>query len=258
MTDKLAAYARAACLRGGLNLRGLPLIPKRCWPDAPYNRTAFNVFVSWIHRLQLDNVNWVVDVGANHGDFAQAASALHPAAQVLLVEPLPTLLPGLKHRSTRREGRWHPVPTALGRASGQATLHVDPGDDTIGSLMGFNKEYLRSHPETKPRQTFQCEVTTLDRLCAGHSIGTIDLLKLDVEGFEFEVLAGAVEMLPKTRAVVVEVSRTRHADEVNDPLLKMIALLESAGLSLAAMLPSIYSTELPWQPIEFNLLARRP
>jgi FkbM family methyltransferase len=257
-SEKLTAYLRAASLRGGVNLRGLPLIPKRCWPGVPHNRTAFNQFVAWVHRLQLDNVRWVVDGGANHGDFAQAASTVHPAAQVLLVEPLPVLHVELNRRAGGRGGRWHLVPAALGRAPGQATLHVDPKMDDVGSLMGFNEEYLRSHPEVKPRQSFPCEVTTLDRLCSDRGLGLIDLLKLDVEGFEFEALAGAVGMLLRTRAVVVEVSRTRHAGEESDPLLRMVSLLEGAGLALVALLPSVYSAERPWQPIEFNLLARRP
>jgi hypothetical protein len=95
-------------------------------------------------------------------------------------------------------------------------------------------------------------------MCAERGIGLIDLLKLDVEGFEFEVLAGAGGMLPRTRAVIVEVSRTRHAGEESDPLLRMISLLQEMGLALVALLPSLYSAEQPWQPIEFDLLARRP
>jgi FkbM family methyltransferase len=258
ITEKIAAYLRAARIRGGLNLRGLPLIPKRCWADAPYNRTAFNEFVSWINRLGLDNVRWVVDVGANHGDFAQAASAVHPDSQVLLVEPLPTLHPEITRRAGNRAGRWQLASVALGRSAGNSTLYVDPLVDSVGSLLGFNDEYLREHPETKPGKQFTCEVMTLDNLCHERKVQTIDLLKLDVEGFEFEALAGAAEMLPRTRSVIVEVSRTRHAGGENDPLLKMISLLEAAGLALVAMLPAVYSKDHPWQPIEFNLLARRP
>jgi FkbM family methyltransferase len=257
-SEKLLTYLRASLLRGGINLLGLPLIPKRIWPDAPSNRTAFNEFVSWVHRLQLDNVRWVVDVGANHGDFAQAASALHPKAQVLLVEPLPTLHAELSRRAEGRGGRWHLVPAALGHLPGQATLRVDPEIDGVSSLMEFNEAYLQAHPEVKPRQSFQCEVTTLDRLCADWEIELIDLLKLDVEGFEFEVLAGAGETLPRTRAVAVEVSRTRHAGEDSDPLLRMVSFLEGVGLTLMAVLPSDYAANRPWQPVEFNLLARRP
>ena len=258
MNGKFAAYFRAARLLGGINFRGLPLIPKRFYRAAPCNRRAFNEFVSWIHRLKLEEVRWVVDGGANHGDFAQAVSGLHPSAQVLLVEPLPHLQDELKRRADYQGGRWHVVPAALGRAPGHATLHVDTNRDDVGSLLEFNEEYLNAHPEVRPGQDIPCEVTTLDRLCVGRDIRTIDLLKLDVEGFEFEALAGAVEMLPRTRAVVVEVSHTRHAGEGDDPLLQMIRLLSEAGFALVALLPSIYSTERSWQPIEFNLLARKP
>jgi FkbM family methyltransferase len=257
MVEKLAVYLRAAYLRRSINLRGFPIIPKRWWFNAPCNRRSFNEFVVWIRRLQLTDVRWIVDVGANHGDFAQAASAMHPSAHVLLVEPLPTLQAELKRRAAGRNGRWHLASVALGRAPGQATLHVDPNQDAIGSLMNFNEEYLRANPAAKSAQSIPCEVTTLDRLCAGHGIKSIDLLKMDVEGFEFEALAGAGEMLPKTRSVVVEVSRTRHAGEKDDPLWRMVRLLESAGFALVELLPSIHSKERPWEPIEFNLVMRR-
>jgi len=254
--SKLSSYARAAAVQGGLNLRGLPGIPKSLSLDAPSNRESFNQFVLWIHRLQLPRVNQIVDVGANHGDFSLAAGALHPQARVLLVEPLPTLKAELERRCARRGGTWRLEPSALGSQSGSATLHVDPQHDAIGSLVGFNEEYLKANPEARAGRTFICQVRTLDELCLEQGIETIDLLKIDVEGFEFETLRGGARMLRATTALIIEVSLVRRGDGA-EALPKMLEVLASAGLRLVELYPSLYSDETPWLPVEFNLLARR-
>jgi FkbM family methyltransferase len=255
--SKLVAYARAAAVQHGPNLRGLPLIPKSLCPDPPGNREAFNQFVLWIHTLQLSRVNRVVDVGANHGDFSLAASALYPKAQVLLVEPMPTLQPELERRCARRSGRWRLESCALGSQPGSATLHVDPNLDAIGSLVGFSEEYLKASPLAKEGQTLACTVRTLDDLCVDRGIDTIDLLKIDVEGFEFETLRGGARMLRATTALIIELSLVRRADGLR-ALEEMLEVLSSAGLHLVECYPSLYSMETPWLPVEFNLLARRP
>ncbi len=255
--SKLNSYARSAAVQHGPNLRGMPLIPKSLWPDAPGNREAFNQFVLWIHRLQLPAVNQVVDVGANHADFSLAASALYPKAQVMLVEPLPTLQPELQQRCARRGGSWRLEPCALGSKAGSATLYVDPQSDAIGSLVGFSEEYLKANPQARPRQTFTCAVRTLDDLCDANNIGAIDLLKVDVEGFEFEALHGGARMLRATTALIIELSLVRRSDDGSDALRQMLDLLAGAGLRMVEFYPSLYSKESPWLPVEFNLLARR-
>jgi FkbM family methyltransferase len=254
--SKLNVYARAAAAQRGANLRGLPLIPKSLWSDLPENREAFNQFVLWIHTLQLSRVHRVVDVGANHGDFSLAASALYPKAQVLLVEPLPALQPELERRCARRSGRWRLESCALGSQPGSATLHVDPDSDAIGSLVGFSEEYLKVNPLAKAGQTLVCTVRTLDDLCADCGIETIDLLKIDVEGFEFETLRGGARMLRATTALIIELSLVRRGEGLRG-LSEMLDVLASAGLHLVECYPSFYSRETPWLPVEFNLLARR-
>ena len=256
LSRKIAAYLQSARIQRGPNLRGLPLIPKSLWPAAPYNRTLFNEFVAWINRLQLPEAKWVVDVGANHGDFSQAAGVLFPAAQMLLVEPLPTLHAELQRRCAERGRRWQLATCALSHERGTATLHVDQARDDIASLAVFSGEYLKANPDSQASRTFACEVRTLDDLCAEHAIGKIDLLKIDVEGFEFEVLAGGGKMLSTAEALIVEVSLMRRTGDA-DMLERMLKLLRGAGFQLVELLPSYFADDRPWLPLEFNLLARR-
>ena len=258
---KLSLYARAAAATGSINLTGLPLLPKTWQGDrAPYNRGAYNEFLLCLKSLGLPTETaCVLDVGANHGDFARAASMSFPQAAVWLFEPLPGLADALAAQAARNvENHWHVQPFALGARSGRLPLQIDPGDDAIGSFVGFNEEYQQANPAAKPSETVEARVETLDGFCLSEKIDAIDLLKIDVEGFEFEVLAGGVSTLQFTRAVIVEVSLVRQAGERSAPLVEMLDLLTQAGFHIVDLLPSLFSNEEPWQPLEYNLLARRP
>jgi len=256
LPNPLATYLQAVLARRSLNFRGLPLVPKSIWPSAPFYRTGFNQFVLWINTLDLDGVRRIVDVGACHGDFSQAADAMFPEAEFLLVEPSTHLHEELRRRCAERAGRWQLATCALSALPGTASLHIDPNQKGIGSLAPFSDEYLRANPAARPTEQLECQVRTLDELCAEQGVGSIDLLKIDVEGFEFEVLEGAREMLRKTRAVVVELSLVRRPDGA-DALERMLKLLRLANFHVVDILPAYHDPSHGWLPIDFNVLARQ-
>ena len=256
LPNPVTTFFGAALARKALNLRGLPLIPKALWASAPSYRTGFNQFVMWIDRLQLTGVHQVVDVGACHGDFSQAATSMFPNAQVLLVEPSVLMQTELARRSAEHNGRWRLAKCALGRKRGAGSLYIDPKHADIASLVGFSDEYLRANSAANPQECLECEVRTLDDLCEEHAITVIDLLKIDVEGFEFEVLEGGVNILSNTRAIVVELSLIRQSGS-EDALERMLKYLRLAGFHFVDLIASYFDPDKDWRPVEFNLLARR-
>lgn len=69
------------------------------------------------------------------------------------------------------------------------------------------------------RQHFTCQVRTLSDVIRHHDVPTIDVLKIDVEGSEWEVLAGMEPVLwPRVRQVIVEVhdadGRVEHVERL--------------------------------------------
>jgi len=258
LLHKLTLYFRAAFAMRSVNLAGLPLLPKALCGDAPHNRAAFNAFVLWIKQLGLPAAAHIFDVGANHGDFARAASACFPLGHVWLFEPLPALWPKLERQAARRADRWSVQPFALGAAAGRLPLQVSTGDDSIGSFVGFDENYLSANPSAAVAESIDSRIETLDEFCARENIDTIDLLKIDVEGFEFDVLAGARRMLARTRALIIEVSLIRQARGQSEPLLQMLELLVRMGFHVVDLIPSFFARgEEAWKPIEYNLLVRR-
>jgi FkbM family methyltransferase len=256
--SKIEKFIRAAISVRSVHLRGLPLIPKRLWPGAPTNRTVYNEFILWIKALGLPSADWIIDVGANHGDFAQAASTVFPAAKVLLIEPLPQLQAELQDRCKSHPARWFLESVAAGSSPGHGQLQIDANDDTISSLAGFSEGYRNANPFAVSAGTVSCVVKPLDEVLAEKNIKSVDLVKIDVEGFEFEVLKGLEKSIQFIRSIIVEVSLIRLRGNNENPLASMISYLTDKGFAVVSIHASLYEAEIDWRPVEFNLLMRRP
>lgn len=67
------------------------------------------------------------------------------------------------------------------------------------------------HASSRVIGTQRIEVVTLDDFCRAHRLETIDFLKIDIEGFEFEALSGARDMLKQKRIRLIVFE---HAEEI--------------------------------------------
>ena len=133
----------------------------------------------------------VFDVGANVGHWSQGALALFPGARIHAFEPLP----GAFAQLSRIAGiTAHQL--ALGAEPGTATLHFDPDTTVLSSLHDRAGMGLA--------QTVDVEVLPLDAFADAHGIDHIDFLKIDVEGHEKDVIAGASRRLGDGRIGVVQ------------------------------------------------------
>jgi FkbM family methyltransferase len=254
--NKIGLYLQAAAALRSPHWLGLPLLPKSLRADVPHSRAAYNSFIIWIKRLALPSASLIVDAGANHGDFSRAANTCFPETAVILIEPLPKLQHYLEQTLRDLRKKWRLLPCALGAGPGRLPLFVDENRDDTASLAGFSEEYLKANPQARASREILCEVKTLDTVTAEMRIDHIDLLKIDVEGFEFEVLKGASHILSKTLALIVEVSLVRKTGTSN-PLVEMLDHLTKHGFDIVNVIPSLMDPLEPWRPREFNILARR-
>jgi len=137
----------------------------------------------------------VIDVGVAY----QTAElyAEFPKADILLIEPLTEFEPFLRKICETYKAQY--VLAAAGEASGAATLNVHA--DRFGSSLF--KEVEGAAVDGAPRQV---PVITIDQVCAQKKLSGPYLVKVDVQGAELQVLAGAQRTLQQTEAVVLEVT----------------------------------------------------
>lgn len=150
--------------------------------------------------------NLVLDVGANTGQFAQALRSIGFRGDLVSFEPLSSAHAQLS-AAARYVQSWiiHPR-VALGDHDGEVKINVS-GNSVSSSILRM----LESHSSVASESTYiSSESTPLVRL---DSIATQYLksssklfLKIDTQGFEWQVLDGATNLLKEARGVLIELS----------------------------------------------------
>jgi len=143
----------------------------------------------------------VIDVGANKGQFSSFAAARWPAAEIHAFEPLPG--PAAKYRAVLgSRARLHDC--ALGSAAGVVEMHVASRADSSSLLaLGDEQKAIFGMDEVG---TLAVAVRRLDEIFAPGTLPAPALLKIDVQGFEYEVIEGIGALADAIEWVFVETS----------------------------------------------------
>jgi FkbM family methyltransferase len=157
----------------------------------------------------------IIDVGAADG--TPPLQNYFTGSRFFWIEPLREFETALKNLQQKLNGDY--AITAVGRSEGSFLLNVHK--DLHGSTM-FN-ETDGEAADGIPREI---PVTTLNKLSLANNWGQFSkiLLKVDVQGFELEVLEGAKEILPQIDVIILEVSFFRflkNAPEFYDVVMYM-------------------------------------
>lgn len=181
------------------------------WMDAcsAVKRLALDQSRLSILPPKLRPLSFVIDVGANQGQWIGSLMGLLPIPEVWIFEPNPEAMKICQQRIGRRPGVTY-FDLALGDADGQAELHVTARSD-FASILQPRADFLETHYGHNAAHVVlnqQVQIATLDSLVPESR--SVDLLKIDVQGFERAVLSGARRVLGSTRAVLIEVNLQSH------------------------------------------------
>lgn len=151
-----------------------------------------------------------VDVGANVGHYSRWLLE-NTGARVVAFEPLPKAFAGLTSLKAIFGERFHPLNKGVGDTAGAFDLYYGAEDSELATLspevnaIGF----VGSHNVNRMEVT----VVTLDEVfdTLGPAwAGDIDLLKIDTEGFEYEVLLGAGSLIRDRHPKFIQIEFNLH------------------------------------------------
>jgi FkbM family methyltransferase len=150
------------------------------------------------------NIQTVIDIGANRGQFSLMARYFFPSARVFSFEPLSE--PASKFRLVFKNDPLVVLyEMAIGQKTGQTNIHVSMADDS-SSLLPITKLQNELYSGTGEKEVRTIMVKPLNKVLVFEDIKSPALLKMDVQGFEKEALQGCSELLPYFSFIYVECS----------------------------------------------------
>lgn len=140
----------------------------------------------------------IIDVGANKGTMTQAYRSLFPNATIHSFEPIPQLNQLLNQRFSL-DKNISVYPVALGDENKLLPFNITKAK-VSSSFLAIDET---SKTDLHVVETINVEQRTLDSY---NQFEQVDLLKLDVEGFELHVIRGAGELLKRTQFIFCELT----------------------------------------------------
>jgi FkbM family methyltransferase len=140
------------------------------------------------------NPKQIIDVGAYEGEWTKRCSKIFPEARFLMVEAMT----GKKEKLEKLASVNKRVTVAIN------LLGAKTGDEVYFSELETASSVLEENGSMHQRT--KRTTTRLSDLAKEHHIGKVDFIKLDVQGYELEVLKGFATCLPGTDVILSEVS----------------------------------------------------
>jgi FkbM family methyltransferase len=184
---------------------------------APQPTYGLESFLGLLKRFGFDPKH-MVDIGANRGTWTRKAVQFFPNAQYTLVEPQDQLKNYIQDLiASGIKINW--VNAGVSDVSGTLPLTVSHRDDSSTFI---------SSPNDGNAPKILIPVRTLNEIVSSSNSPMPEMVKIDAEGFDLKVLAGATQLFGKTEVFFVEVVISEN-NPYENTISRMIPTMEQAG-----------------------------
>jgi len=147
--------------------------------------------------------NHILDLGANKSLWSREATKAYPSAAYYLIEPQEEMVSFLQEFCKEYQGSKYFI---AGAGKKNEVLELNVYDSLAGSTF-MGDENSNTHVIGKRA----VDVVSIDSLIETNQIpDTIELVKLDIQGFELEALKGATKLFGKTEVFILETSMFKY------------------------------------------------
>ncbi len=150
-------------------------------------------------------INKVFDVGANEGQYAMTLRKYGYGGEIVSFEPLSSAFEKLKLNSKNDE-HWKVFNYALGNTNGETLINIS-GNSYSSSISEMTDTHLHAEPDSHYIGKEHISIKKLDTIINEFS-GKDDrmMLKIDTQGYEKNVIDGAIDSLPHVIMLQVEMA----------------------------------------------------
>jgi FkbM family methyltransferase len=203
--------------------------------------------------LASEAVDLLVDVGANQGQYARHARFMGYGGEMISFEPGANAF-RLLARSAATDSNWTTVRAAVGAINDSVMLNVS-ANSVSSSLLPVSDLHTRAERASETIASESVPIVTLDEHIAAYGEGKRIWLKLDVQGYEGEVLKGATKILRQCCVMECEASvRELYGGGID--YLSLLQLIHDEGFTLVWLEPG-FTDQLTGEILQFDFIAAR-
>tara|TARA_Y100001958_G_scaffold159888_1_gene163977 strand:+ start:14800 stop:15504 length:705 start_codon:yes stop_codon:yes gene_type:complete len=172
----------------------------------------------------------IFDVGAHKGESINFFKKIYPKSIIHCFEPNPVIYNELSKININDVFK-HNI--AISDKEGESEFFTQDMSH-LGGLLEINKKAKDSlgYAENALNKKIKVKTTTLDNFCLINKINNIDILKIDVQGYEIGVLKGGKKILNSIDCVSVEVSLYDFYKDSDSSILNVELIMKDSGLVL--------------------------
>lgn len=187
-----------------------------------------------LKALNWFNVDLVIDVGANVGQFASELRLVGYRGRIVSFEPIFNAYQELLKKASH-DPLWQVYPRcAVGDKIGKVKINI-AANSVSSSILPMTQSHLDAAPDSCYIDTEEVQMITLDSVSEEILAGSkVPFLKIDVQGYEMQVLNGAMQTLPKICGILCELSLV-ELYEGQKLWIDIIRWLEDKGFALWAI-----------------------
>ena len=183
----------------------LKLSQSSLWSYGLLNGVAANIeLLPLVYKLK--KLNTVIDIGSNKGQFILLILKFFPKVKIYSFEPIKELLERQKNLFNFQRNIFF-FNYGIGSKNKNLNFFITKKTDsssflTINKSGNYNNDYF-------VKEKRNIKIRNLDKILKNQNLTKPLLIKIDVQGFELEVLKGAKQILPKVDYILLETSKNR-------------------------------------------------
>jgi FkbM family methyltransferase len=182
-------------------------------------------------------VDLLLDVGANVGQYAIRRFETGYAGRIVSFEPLSGPRAALEKKAAGHPSWCIAEQCALGDMEGSVTMQISDNSEA-SSLLSATDAHLRYSPHAAAVASEVVKMERLDRVAGGLvEASRSPFLKIDVQGFEKQVLDGTTSILPRLVGLQVELS-FMPAYQGQELFPKMLSKINAMGFTVWRFIPA--------------------
>jgi FkbM family methyltransferase len=189
-------------------------------------------------------INTIIDVGANIGQFASIIERVFPEATIYSFEPIPLAFDELSKWSKKIGRKVEAFNYALSDTSGEIEMYYHTDHSPSSSLLKTTEICENYYPFTKKQESIKVKSITLDKAIEDLNIKIKPelLIKLDVQGYEDRVIKGGEKTFKMAKACILEIGLDNlYADQAD--FREIIDLLYMLGFKYVGNLSQTYAED---------------